>query len=166
MPASARERRIARVPGGELVAALSAIALCVLMFGVQWYGVAGVSGVLASRPAVSGAENAWHGLTNLRWVMLAAATVAVASFALRIAQRFSARQVNLSPVVMTLGSVTAALLVYRVLINPPAPGSVVDQKVGAFLGLLSALGIAFGGYDSRRETRKSRRRVVQRSRSS
>jgi hypothetical protein len=63
-----------------------------------------------------------------------------------------------------LGSVTSVLLIYRVLIELPGSGDVVDQKLGAFLGLLCAMGIAFGGYESRREARRSSRPVVQRSR--
>jgi hypothetical protein len=56
---------------------------------------------------------------------------------------------------MVLGTVTAAALVYRVLVALPAPAQVVDQKLGAFLGLLCALGIAYGGLESRRAERRA-----------
>jgi hypothetical protein len=45
------------------------------------------------------------------------------------------------------------LLIYRVLIVLPAGTRVIDQKLGAFLGVLCALGIAWGGYESIREQR-------------
>ena len=45
------------------------------------------------------------------------------------------------------------LLIYRVLIVLPAGTRVIDQKLGAFLGLLCALGIAWGGYEAIREQR-------------
>jgi hypothetical protein len=48
----------------------------------------------------------------------------------------------------TLGLVCAALLIYRVLIDLPSPDQVVDQKLGAFLGVLSAIGIAAGGFEA------------------
>ena len=52
---------------------------------------------------------------------------------------------NTSWVLVTLGSLTSALLLYRVLIDLPQASRVIDQKLGAFLGLVCALGIALGG---------------------
>ena len=66
---------------------------------------------------------------------------------------------------MLLGCLTAALLAYRVLIDPPMPTEIVDQKLGAYPGLLCAIGIAVGGYESVHDQRKSGRTVVRRSRS-
>jgi len=40
----------------------------------------------------------------------------------------------------------------------PAGTRVIDQKLGALLGLLCALGIAWGGYESVREQRARARR--------
>jgi hypothetical protein len=45
------------------------------------------------------------------------------------------------------------LLIYRVLIALPSGARVVDQKLGAVLGLVCALGIAWGGYEAIREQR-------------
>jgi hypothetical protein len=67
--------------------------------------------------------------------------------------------------VAALGTLTAVLLVYRVLIDLPNPSSVVDAKLGAFLGLLFAIGIALGGCESIREERLRRASIEQRSRS-
>jgi len=50
-----------------------------------------------------------------------------------------------------LGLLTALALIYRVLINVPGSDSVVVQKPGAFVGLVSAVAIAYGGYRSTRE---------------
>ncbi len=41
-------------------------------------------------------------------------------------------------------------LIYRVLINVPGSDSVVDARVGAYLGLATALAILYGGYRSMR----------------
>ena len=54
---------------------------------------------------------------------------------------------------LTLGTVTFAAVAWRVLIALPTPYRVLDQKVGAFLGVISALGIAVGGYEAVREQR-------------
>ncbi len=57
------------------------------------------------------------------------------------------------------------LLTYRVLINLPSPSDVVDQKLGAVLGLVCAYGIAVGGFESIREQRVRARSSIEVSRS-
>ncbi|MFX6218453.1 hypothetical protein ABTF55_21890, partial [Acinetobacter baumannii] len=61
-----------------------------------------------------------------------------------------------------VGAAAAIVLVDRVLISLPHPDSVVDIKIGAFLGLLATLGIALGGFDSIREERARRGRRAHR----
>ncbi len=145
--------RAPRIRVGALVSATSALALLVVMFATEWYGVAGVPDPSAVRPAVSTAENAWHGLTVTRWVLLATIVASVGAVVLHASQRQHGNKTDTSLVVAALGGLSAILLVYRVLIVLPAPTRVVDQKLGAFLGLLCALGIAWGGYEAIREQR-------------
>lgn len=156
-------RRLAKVDG-ELIAALSALVLGALMFLAQWYGNAGVPGTFAPRSGSSRPENAWHALTTLRWLMLAAIVTALALLALRLLGRGPRVRANLALMVAALAALTSVLLIYRVLLAPPSPAHVVDQKLGALAGLLAALGIALGGYQASHETRTSARRVVQGSR--
>jgi hypothetical protein len=124
---------------GELISAVAALALLVFMFVFAWYGLAGIPG----RSAVVATENGWHGLTIVRWLILL--TIAVTLGANRIR--------NGSALVAGLGTLTALLLTYRVLIDLPSSQSVVDQKLGAYLAVLSAFAIALGGYDSLRAQR-------------
>jgi hypothetical protein len=158
-PASADEApsgppgRTPRIRVGALVSATSAIALLVIMFATEWYGVAGVPDPSAVRPAVSTAENAWHGLTVTRWVLVATIVASVGAVVLHASQREHGNKTDTSLVVATLGTVSAGLLIWRVLIVLPAGTRVIDQKLGAFLGLLCALGIAWGGYEAIREQR-------------
>ena len=137
-----------RVHVGELVSAVSGLLLLVLMFAVKWYGVAGVPDPSYARPAVSGAEDAWNGLTVIRWIILATVIAAVGSVALHASQRTHGTRTDTSRVVAVLGTITSLLLIYRVLIALPGSGTVIDQKLGAVLGLACALGIAWGGYES------------------
>jgi hypothetical protein len=148
-----------RVYRGELASALFAIALVVLMFATKWYGVAGVPDPSAARPAVSTSENAWTGLTIVRWVMLVTIAAALGSVVLHASQRKHGTRTNTSWVLVTLGSLVSALLVYRVLIDLPQASQVIDQKLGAFLGLLCALGIALGGFEAVGEQRAHARAV-------
>jgi hypothetical protein len=145
--------RPVRVRRGELTSAAAALLLLALMFLTKWYGVAGVPDPSAARPAISTAENAWSGLSVIRWVMLATIIAALGSVVLHVTQRSHGTKTDTSRVVLTLGLLTSVLLVYRVLIQLPPSGAVIDQKLGAVLGMLSALVIALGGFESRGELR-------------
>ena len=142
-----------RIRVGALVSAGSALVLLVVLFATEWYGVAGVPDPSAVRPAISTAENGWHGLTVTRWVLLATIVAAIGAVVLHATQRRHGAKTDTSLVVAVLGLLSSVLLVYRVLIVLPAGTRVIDQKLGAFVGLLCALGVAWGGYESIREQR-------------
>ncbi len=125
------------------------------MFLVKWYGTVGMAGRLPSQAGPMGAESAWQGLTILRWLMLVTVAVALVSPLLHAIHRSHRTQAFTARTVSALGAITAAVLAYRVLIGLPAPDGVVDQKVGALLGLLSAVGIALGGYQAMGEERSA-----------
>jgi hypothetical protein len=156
-----------RIYAGKLISATSALLLLALLFGTKWYGVAGVPDPSAARPAISTAENGWDGLTVVRWVILATIAVALGSLFLLVSQRGHGAKTDTSRLVTGFGALTSVLLIYRVLIVLPAGSEVIDQKLGAVLGLLCALGIAVGGYESIEDhraqaqtgTRRSRRRT-------
>jgi hypothetical protein len=88
------------------------------------------------------AEDAWNGLTDVRWLMLVTVILAVASPALHVAQRGRRASGDTSVLTAVLASVTAALVAYRVLIDLPDSSSVVDQKLGALIGAACAVGLA------------------------
>jgi prepilin signal peptidase PulO-like enzyme (type II secretory pathway) len=131
----------ARVRRGEVLAAAAAVLLLVFLFAGKWYG--GHRG--ASRTG-------WEALTDLRWLLV---VTTVAAFVLVLAQmtrRAPAVPVTLSLLVTLLGLITVLALIYRVLINAPA-----GEQAGAYLGLLSAIALAYGGYLSIRQEGIARR---------
>jgi hypothetical protein len=128
----------ARLRRGELITAASAVLLVIFMFLFKWFGVDGVS------------VNAWHALSIVRWLMLGTVACALVLAYVQVNRRSPALPVSMSVIVTTLAGILVLVLIYRVLINEPGPDNLVDQKVGAFLGLLSAAGIAYGGYESMR----------------
>jgi hypothetical protein len=156
-------RRRTRIHLGELTSAVSALLLLVLMFATRWYGVAGVPDPSAARPAISTAVNGYNGLSVVRWVILLTIFAALGSVVLHASQRTHGTKTDTSLVVTALGSLTSLLLIYRVLIDLPAAGRVTDQKLGAFLGLLCALGIALGGWQSIQERKDSRSLAAKRA---
>lgn len=133
------EPDFSRLRRGELIAASSALALLAVMFLLKWYGAPGVESV-----------DAWHALSIVRWLMLLTIVLALALAYLQASQHSPAVPVTLSVLVLTFGLLLVLLLIYRVLINEPGPDNLVDRKLGAFLGLLCAIGITYGGYLSLR----------------
>jgi len=154
-PESSARRRagaVRRIDPGEFVAAASAVLLLAVMFVLAWYGIDRPPGKIDGAERVT-TENAWHGLTLVRWLMLLTIAVAIGSLILHLTQRRHGASTDTSGTVTVLGMVTSIVLIYRVLIGLPQSASVVDQKLGALLGLLCAFGIALGGYHSLREAR-------------
>jgi cytochrome bd-type quinol oxidase subunit 2 len=132
-----------RLRRGEMLAGASAVLLAIFMVGGTWYGTGTGS---------SGSRSGWQALTDLRWLLLATILAAVALVLVQATRRAPAIPVTMSLIVMLLGMVTVVALIYRVLINA-AP----HEEAAAYLGLLWALGIAFGGYFSLREEGVARR---------
>src|SRR2546423_6139214 len=122
------------VTRGELISAAGAVLLLVTMFALKWYGVDGIPG----RSEISTAETAWQGLTFIRWLMLVTVIAPIGSLILHASQHSHGAQTDTEWTITALGALTSGLLVYRVLIDLPAPAAVVDQKLGAYLGILSA----------------------------
>ena len=148
---------------GEVISAISALLLLVLMFAVAWYGVVGIPGRSGSRTGIDNAEDAWHGLTVVRWLMLLTVALAFGTAAIHLRGASQVAVAGTRLALLVLATLTAALLIYRVLIVLPSPDRIVDQKLGAILGVLCSLGVVFGAYESVREQRARIVAHVQRS---
>lgn len=131
---------------GELLSAGSAAVLTVLLFAVAWYGVDTGRGATSS-------ETGWQGLTDVRWLILLTTLVAFATVVLHAADLTRRAVAGVRLGLLALGTVTAAGLVIRVLIALPSPDRVVDQKLGAVLGMIASLVLAYGAWEAVREQR-------------
>lgn len=140
-----------RVHTGEVISTASALLLVPIMFGLEWFGVVGVPQV--RRAGITSTEDAWNGLSVLRWLMLLSIVLALGAVVLHASQRGHGARTDTGVVVAGVGTLTAVLVGYRVLIDLPNSSSVVDVKLGGFLGLLAVIGIALGGWESWREER-------------
>jgi hypothetical protein len=139
-----------RLRRGELIVGASALVLLASMFVLNWFGLSAPVAPPAANLGVPSSVNAWNGLTNLRWVMLLTIACGLVLVILQVTRRAPAVPVSMSVIVTVLGLITALALIYRVLINEPGPNSLVEQKAGAFVGLISAIVFVYGGYESMR----------------
>lgn len=137
--------KLARLRAGELIAGGGGLALLAFLFLVPWYG----AGATRASRAVPYTVNGWHGLTHLRWLMLATILVSLVLVIAQTTRRAPALPVTISVISTVLGAVNAILLAYRVLVDVPGTGT--SQRVGAYLGLISAVTIAYGAYRSLRQ---------------
>ena len=119
------------------------------MFALPWYGLTSNLSETASHEGAPTSWNGWNGLLSLRWLLLVTIVAALALIYFQAARKGPGIPIVLSLIVTLLGGLSTLALIYRVLINTPAP--TLDQRAGAYLGLVAAIGIAYGGYKSMRE---------------
>lgn len=142
-----------RLNRGEVACAAFALLLAVVMFALEWYGVDGIPGRPGSRSSAAGSENAWHSLLNLRWLMLLTILVAFVTLAVHAARPARQAVAAIRLALLGLTGLTAGVLIVRVLLDLPSSDRVVDQKLGAVLGMLASLGMLYGALGAVREQR-------------
>jgi hypothetical protein len=146
-----------RLRNGEIVAAVSGLALFIFMF-FHWFGggvevstggtqdVPGIGEVPNAPSVEETGVSAWDALQDFSGFLIALAAVsgvtlgALAAAGQRINLPFQ-RGVG----TLALGNLAVLLILWRILANPG------DLKIGIFLGLTAAAGIAIGAWIALRE---------------
>lgn len=135
---------------GEMIAAVSGIALLIVMFLFDWFSVdlSDAGGLFE----VSVGGNAWDTLELIRWLLLLTAIVAVGLAVLKANSQKVDLPVAGSALVAGLGILSALFVLIRI-ISPPDGGAGVDvgRDIGVFLGFLATLGVAYGGWQAMSE---------------
>jgi hypothetical protein len=140
--------RVGRLGAGEFIAGLSGGALLVFLFALHWYGVSGTfARTLALGLHARTSWTGWQGLTYVRWLLLVTSLVALALAYFQAVERAPAIPVALAAITTVLGGLSALALIARVI---DTPGNHLDRRVGVYLGLAAAIGIAYGGFASLR----------------
>jgi hypothetical protein len=140
-----------RLRRGELLVGAGAVVLPASMFLLKWYGLSGQPAPTGAKLGSSTSVNGWHALTTIRWLELVTVVCGLWLVYLQASRRAPALSVTLSVIVTVLSFLTSLALLYRVLINEPGPVSLVELKPGAYVGLLAAIAITYGGYRSMRQ---------------
>jgi hypothetical protein len=141
---------------GERVSAVSAVLLFAFMF-FDWFGVE-VSGVPGFSGEVTGggAGSAWDALSVIPLFLMLAIVLALGVAVVRATEADLEPPISMNAIVAAAGALAVLLILFRILFPPDFAsfgGVDVDAtlKLGIFLGLLAAGGIAYGGYSAMRE---------------
>lgn len=144
--------RIDRLSNGERISAGSAVLLFVFMF-FRWYGV-GIDerpNLLFDLRLFEDGGNAWQTLDVTPIVLALVIAVAVGAAVRRLIGRDWEPPVSPGATVCVLGALAACLILMRIVFPPDLGGEVegftfeATLKVGIFLALAAACGIAIGG---------------------
>jgi hypothetical protein len=129
-----------RLSQGQLVAAISAIALFIISF-LPWFGVSGA--VTVGGTTIGGSQNfsLWESENPLDIYLLIVILVALVPAALSLLGDGADAPLAATATAL-LGGVGTLLILYQVFDTP----GITDRKIGLFLGLIACAGIAVGGY--------------------
>lgn len=143
---------ISKLRRGELIAGASGLLLFVFMF-FKWYGVEGPGVEQAEAFGIETSVSASKAFDFIDMVLLVTAIVAVGLAVMTAMARSVSLPVAASALTAGLGILATVLVLYRILDVPgeaPDPFD-VTRKIGVFLGLLAAAGVAVGGWLSMQE---------------
>ncbi|MFL5891856.1 MAG: hypothetical protein ACJ75I_03865 [Solirubrobacterales bacterium] len=140
---------------GEKIAGIAGVALILVMFIFDWYAVE-VGGTAVPESGV----NAWGAYGFIDIVLFITALAAIGLVVLAASDSDVGLPVAGSAIVCALGILAVILILFRIIDKPGGdveaigvisgalggPETSVVLKIGVFLGLISAAGIAVGGY--------------------
>jgi hypothetical protein len=140
---------VSRLGRGERIAAISAIALLLIMSLFNWYG----SDVQT--------WNAWQAFALIDLILFLAIVAAIGMAVLSMGNTRLDLPASPAMVTLGLGAFSALLVLYRI-IDPPGLGFGqaaeafgvdlgIGRSIGIYLGLIAAAGIAYGGWLARQD---------------
>lgn len=141
-----------RLRSGETIFLLAAILLFAVMF-TSWYGseVSGQAREIKLGGGAGQGGSAWQALDVISLVLMLTVVVAVGAALLRLFGSKWEPAVPPSAAVAVLGGLSTLLVLFRIVVPPDfgALGGVTvnaNVELGAFLGLIAAAAVAYGGY--------------------
>ena len=144
-----------RLGRGETIAAASAVALFLIMFIFDWFGIDASAGAFSA----SAGANAFESFGFIDLILMVTVIVAIVGAAMTANAASVNTPVAISAITAGLGILSVLLILFRI-ISPPdfgvgdfgdIAGVEVGRKIGVFLGLIAAGGIAFGGWTAMQE---------------
>jgi hypothetical protein len=136
-----------RLRQGERIAALSAIALILIMFLFDWYGPTGATSIAGT--------NAWESYSFIDIILFITALSALGLAYLSGTRQQLNLPVAASAIVTGLGVLSLILIIVRILATPDYDflGRSIpsDTKAGVWLGLIATAALTYGAYRAMQE---------------
>lgn len=147
----------ARLTQGEKIAGASGIALILIMFIFKWFGLEVSGSAGGFEFSAGGSENAWGSYGFIDIVLFITVAAAIGLALISASQTEVGLPVAASAIVAGLGILSVVLIIISI-ISPPDFGAELDgtgidqtRKIGVWLGLIAAIGIAYGGWRAMQE---------------
>jgi len=150
---------VTRLRQGEKIAAVAGILLLIIMFAFSWFGYKPAGGFGIPGGGAELTRNAWGAFSFIDILLFLTVVAAVGMAYLSASGTSVSLPVAASAIVTGLGILSVVLVLFRI-ISPPdlsvggiSAGGAVDttRKIGVFLGLIAAAGVAYGGYMAMQE---------------
>lgn len=149
-----------KVSVGETIAGVSALALFIFMF-LPWFGVESVEGFGVGDIGVD--ANAWEAFSFVDILLFLASAAVVGLVLARAAAALPDLPQPPATIIAAAGALAVLLILFRLVITPGFDTGGVDvdlgRKIGIFLGLIAAGGIAYGGWRAMTEAEAPDRRA-------
>ena len=133
---------------GERIAGAAGLALLLIMIIFDWFDVEGAEDL--------GGLNAFESFSFIDILVLLAALAGMALVVVSLTQSQVNMPVALSAITTGLGGLATLLILFRIIVTPDIEvlgfGDVeTNVAFGAFLGLIAAAGVAYGGWVAMQE---------------
>ena len=146
-----------RLSQGEKIAAISAVALFIIMILFTWFSVDFGSDNLGLTDGIDTGANAWQAFGFIDIVLFVTILVAIGGAVITANATSVNTPVAISAITCGLGILSVLLILFRI-VDPPGSGDIPDgfdiginRGIGVFLGLIAAGGIAYGGWRAMEE---------------
>jgi hypothetical protein len=146
-----------RLTVGEKIAGASGIALILIMFIFKWFGLEFNTDLGGLGLSAEGSRNAWGSYGFIDIVLFITVVAAVSLALISASDSEVGLPVAASAIVAGLGTLSVVLVIISI-ISPPdfgldLSGTGVEhtRKIGVWLGLLAAIGVAYGGWRAMQE---------------
>ena len=144
---------INRLSLGDKIAGGSAIALLLIMTIFKWFGLEVESNVAGF--GVSDSLNAWKSFSFIDIILLVTCLTALGMVYMRASDTHVDLPFSISVAVAALGALSTLLILFRIISPPDFETGGVDvagvdinntREIGAFIGLIAAAALTYGGF--------------------